>query len=82
MDMDKYFTEEDQENLVDFLNMTATKAKFEMNTAELIKYFKLLSFMQNTLKRKVEGHILELKEVTKAPTPKQSGGRASRGSKK
>lgn len=58
------FLEEDKEKLVKFLNMVATKAKFnDMSTQEIIEYFRLLNFMQATLLPKVNDHIFEIKEV-------------------
>lgn len=57
------FTEEDKKKLIDFMNMTATHAKLNLDTQQLIVYFKLLSFMQQTLIPKVDAHILEVKRV-------------------
>lgn len=57
------FTEEDKQKLVEFLNMNAKHAKFELNTNELIQYFKLLSHMQKQILPKVEANILEVKRV-------------------
>lgn len=60
---DKHFTEDDQSKLIDFLNMVATKAKFEFDTAEVIKYFKLLLHMQKSILPKLNDHILEVKAI-------------------
>ena len=60
------FTEEDKQKLVEFLNMVAKHAKFEMNTAELIQYFKLLSHMQTKMIPKVDANILEIKRIIEA----------------
>lgn len=57
------FTEDDKKMLVEFLNTVAQKATFEFKTDEVIKYFKLLSFMQQTLLPKVDKHILEVKRI-------------------
>lgn len=57
------FNKEDKEKLVEFLNMVAKTAKFELNTEQLIKYFKLLSHMQAVILRKVDANILEILEV-------------------
>lgn len=57
------FDEEDKKKVIDFLNMVAKHAKFELNTAELIQYFKLLSHMQTKIVPKVEANILEVKRV-------------------
>ena len=57
------FTEEDKLKFVDFLNSVARHAKFEMNTEELIKYFKLLSHMQTKIMPKIDANILQVKKV-------------------
>lgn len=57
------FTEDDKLKVVEFLNMVAKHAKFEMNTTEVIQYFKLISFMQQRLLPKLEANILEVKRV-------------------
>lgn len=62
MDKNK-FTKDDKEKFVEFLNMVAKKAKFELNTEEVIKYFKLLSHMQQVMLKKVDANILEVLEV-------------------
>lgn len=69
------FTEEDKQKLIDFLNMTAKHAKFELNTQEVIEYFKLLSHMQQKILKKVDANILEVKRVieTKKEEAKQEG---------
>lgn len=64
--MDTSFTEQDKQKVIEFLNSVAKFATFNMNTQELISYFKQLSFMQQTLLPKIEAHIFELKEVTTA----------------
>ena len=62
--MDKNnFTEEDKKKVVDFLNAVAKHAKFEMDTKEIIEYFKLLSYMQSNLLPKIDDNIFELKKV-------------------
>lgn len=61
------FTEEDKEKLIEFLNTVAEKAEFKMDTKAVIKYFKLLSFMQQVLIPKIDQHILEVKKIV---TPK------------
>ena len=66
--MQNKFTEEDKKKLIDFLNFVAKKAKWETNTQEVIEYFKLLSFMQQTLMTKVDANILEIIKVVEAPT--------------
>jgi len=63
MDNDKNFNDEDKQKVIKFMNIVATNAKFEMNTAEIIEYFKLLSFMQQTLIPKIDKHCLEVLQV-------------------
>lgn len=57
------FTEDDKKKIIDFLNFIAKKAKWETNTQEVIEYFKLLSYMQQTLLSKVDANILEVIKV-------------------
>ena len=64
--MEGKFNEEDKENVIKFLNIVAKKAEFKMNTGEIIEYFKLLNFMQQTLLPKVDSHILEVKSITES----------------
>lgn len=61
--MEGRFNEEDYQKVVEFLNFVAKKAKFEVDTSEIIKYFGLLSHMQKHVVPKIENHILEVKEV-------------------
>ncbi len=56
-------TEEDKQKFIEFLNMIAKHAKFELNTTELIQYFKILSHMQQKLLPKIDANILEIKRV-------------------
>lgn len=64
-------TEEDKQKFIDFLNMVAKHAKFDMSTAELIAYFKLLSHMQGKLIPKLDANILELRRVIEAQSQEQ-----------
>lgn len=57
------FNEEDREKVIEFLNMVAKHAKFEMNTVEIVQYFKLLSHMQQKLLPKITENIMEVKRV-------------------
>lgn len=57
------FNEEDKQNLIDFLNMTAKHAEFNLKTNELIRYFKLLSHMQQKVLPKIDANILEVKKI-------------------
>ena len=65
--MENKFSKEDKEKLIKFLNLVAKHAKFNVNTEELIEYFKLLSFMQNTMIFKVDANIFEIEKVIEAP---------------
>jgi len=65
------FTEEDQNKVIDFLNMIAVNAKFNLGTKELIQYFGLLSHMQKVILPKIQGHILEVKAVKRAKENKE-----------
>lgn len=64
-----HFSEEDKQKVIEFLNMIAKHAKFEMNTTELIQYFKLLSHMQVKILPKIEANILEIKKVIEPQEP-------------
>lgn len=64
--MDNFFKEEDQQKFIKFLNMVARHAKFEMNTTELIEYYKLLSHMQTVMVPKLEANILEVKRIVES----------------
>ena len=65
--MDKMsFKEEDKEKLVEFLNLVALHAKFEFKTDEVIKYFRALSYMQQTLLPKINSNIFEIKKIVEA----------------
>lgn len=61
--MKNAFTEEDKKKVIEFLNFVASKAKFEVDTQEVIAYFKSLSYMQQELIPKISSNILEVKEV-------------------
>jgi hypothetical protein len=63
---DMNFAEDDKQKLVEFLNMVAKHAKFELNTTELIQYFKLLSHMQTKMIPKIDANILEVKRIIEA----------------
>lgn len=61
------FTEEDKKKVIEFLNFVSKNAKFEINTQEVVEYFKLLSFMQGTLLPKIDSNILQITRVVEAP---------------
>jgi hypothetical protein len=60
------FTDEDKEKLVKFLNHVAKHATFKHKTDEALDDVRLLTFMQQVLLLKVNGHILEIKRVVEA----------------
>lgn len=62
MDNNK-FTKEDKQKVIDFLNFIASTAEFKMNTNQVIAYFKLLNFMQQSLLPKIEANIFELERI-------------------
>ena len=66
------FSEEDKTKLYEFLNMVAKHAKFDMNTTELLKYARLLNFMQTVMIPKVEANILEIKRVIESKEQTES----------
>lgn len=62
MDPSKHFGEEDKKKLVQYLNLVAKHARFDVSTNELIEYFKLLNWMQSSLIPKVEANYFEIKK--------------------
>lgn len=61
--MEHNFKDSDKDQVIEFLNFVATKAEFKLNTQDVIKYFKLLSYMQKELLVKIDKNVLELKRV-------------------
>lgn len=61
--MENKFSEEDKKKVVQYLNMVAKKAEFNMNTQELIEYYKLLNYMQSELLPKIEANVMEVKSI-------------------
>lgn len=60
------FKEEDVKKLVEYLNFINDNAKFDgLKNLQIINYFKLLSYMQNTILPKMEANIVEIKKVIK-----------------
>jgi len=66
-----YFKEEDKEKVIKFLNLVALKAKFTMDTKEIIEYFNLLSYMQKDLLPKMDSNIMEITKVTEPEQDKK-----------
>ena len=67
--MNNSFNDDDKKRVIDFLNFVAKKASFKMNTQEAIDYYKMLSFMQQTLLVKIDSNILEIKKVVAPELP-------------
>jgi len=65
--MKQNFTEEDKSKATKFLNLVAKHARFNVDTNELIEYFKMLAFMQQSLLPKIDDHILEYRRVIEVP---------------
>lgn len=61
------FTEDDKKKVIEFLNCVAKNAKFEMSVPEIIEFFKLLSFMQQSLIPKIDANIFEVLRVAEIP---------------
>ena len=73
--MGNKFSEEDKKKLIEFLNIVADKASFSLNTAEIIKYYGLLSYMQKELIPKVDANILEVIQVIEADKKESKKGK-------
>jgi hypothetical protein len=61
--MQDKFTEDDKKQVVEFLNHVAQKAQFSHNVQESIRFYKLLTFMQNVLLKKIDANIFEVEGV-------------------
>lgn len=58
--------EQDSEQLVRFLNFVSNKGKFELTVPETIEFYRLLSYMQSTLKPKIDQSLVgEIKVIKK-----------------
>ena len=68
----KHFGQEDYDKVVDFLNLIANKAEFKMNTSDVIKYFKLVSYMQQSILPKIKDHFFELEEIVNPGEPEEN----------
>lgn len=64
--MENSFKEEDKQKFIEFLNLIAKKAQFNLNTQEIINYFSLLNHMQKVMLPKIDNHILEVKKVVES----------------
>lgn len=75
--MKNKFNEDDKKKVIDFLNVIAKKAKFELDTSEVIKYYGLLSYMQQELLPKIDANVMEILKVTE-PEAKPEAKKASK----
>lgn len=70
------FNEKDKEKLTEFLNFIAKKGKFEVDVEDTIKFFKLLSWAQQSLMMKISGNIIsdikEHKDIVPVKEPKKA----------
>jgi len=64
------FNEKDKEKVVGFLNMVAQNAKFELTVEEAIRFYGLLAHMQTEIIKKIDAHILEVKNYV-VPEPQE-----------
>ncbi len=71
--MENKFNEDDKKKLVEFLNMIAQKASFQLDTKEIISYYKLLSFMQQELLPKLDANIMEVVAVHEDSSEEDKG---------
>jgi hypothetical protein len=61
--MENKFNEEDKGKVIKYLNMVAKKARFDMDTAEIIEYHRLLNYMQVELLPKIEANVFQVKSI-------------------
>lgn len=61
--MENKFNEDDKKKVIQYLNLIAKKARFNMDTQELIDYYKLLNYMQVELLPKIDANIFEVKSI-------------------
>lgn len=69
--MQDSFKEEDKKKVIEFLNIIAQKAELTMNTQDIIKYYGLLSFMQQVIIPKIDANILEIVKVEESEESKE-----------
>ncbi len=75
------FNEEDKKQFIDYLNMVAKNAKFNLDTNEVIQYFRLLQHMQTKLLPKIEANILEVKRIINPAPEDEAQPEAKKGKK-
>lgn len=75
--MENNFTEKDSDNLVKLLNLIASNARFDLDVKEIIQMYGLLAWSQQELKSKINGNILEIKNIVnpESPKPKKKKGK-------
>lgn len=61
--MENKFNEDDKKKVIQYLNIVAKKARFNVDTQELIEYYKLLNYMQTALLPKIDTNIFEVKSI-------------------
>jgi hypothetical protein len=62
--MQQYFSKEDKQKVVEFLNFIAEKAEFNSwKTEDSIKHFKLLAHMQTVILPKMDSLTLAVEKV-------------------
>ena len=67
----KYFSDEDKNNFIALLNMVTKHASFNLTTDEIIKYYKLLNYVQTQLLPKIEDNIFKIEKVTNPKDTKE-----------
>lgn len=84
MSLDKFFTENDKVQVIEFLNFIAQRAVFsDWKTEDSIKHFKLLAHMQQVIIPKIDAHIFEVLQTRKIDETKEvKEPKESRASKK
>ena len=60
------FTKVDEQKFIEFLNVVAKHATFNLNTQELINYYHLLVYIKNTFAPKISANILEVVKIVEA----------------
>lgn len=63
------FNEDDKKKFIEFLNMVAKHASFDMKTDDVIGYFKLLVHMQTVILPKIDANTLEVVKVVEDAKP-------------
>jgi len=75
-----HFTDDDKKKFIEFLNFVHDKAKWEIDTKEVLAFFKLMAYMQQSILPKIDANILEIKEVGKLTPGKPADSEESKDS--